>query len=99
VRRRAGASSAVLLTKTGLLFEGTLDRYFRAMDASTGKELWSTRLPDVPNAFPVTFLSGGKQCVSITTGGGGPMDATFRAFLPEAKNPANATILLTFCER
>lgn len=98
VRRRAAASSAVLLTKTGLLFEGSIDRYFRALDAATGKELWATRLPDVPNAFPVSFTAGGKQCVSITTGGGGPMDASFAAFTPENKGVAKSTMLFTFCE-
>ncbi|WP_324742061.1 PQQ-binding-like beta-propeller repeat protein [Tsuneonella sp. CC-YZS046] len=99
VRRRAGLSSAVVATQGGLLFEGALDRYFRALDSSSGKELWSARLPDVPNAFPVSYAVGGKQCIVITTGGGGPTDATYSAFTPENKRTASATIMFAFCER
>lgn len=98
VRRRAGLSSAVVATKGGLVFEGALDRYFRALDSASGKELWSARLPDVPNAFPVSYVAGGKQCVLITTGGGGPTDATYSAFTPENRRVASATIMFAFCQ-
>ena len=76
-------SSAVVATAGGLLFEGSSDRTFRALDSMTGQILWQTVLSDVPNAFPESFSAGGKQCVLITTGGGGPVDATYAALTPE----------------
>ncbi len=50
----------------------TIDGYFRAFDARSGKELWATKL-DVPaHAIPSTYMgSDGKQYVVITAGGGG----------------------------
>lgn len=99
VRRRAALSSAILATQGGVMFEGTSDRYFRALDSSSGRELWSTRLPDVPNAFPMSYAVNGKQCVAITTGGGGPNDSVNSAFTPEFKRNASATIMFAFCEK
>ncbi len=51
------------------------------------------------NAFPVGYAANGKQCIVITTGGGGPTDATYSAFTPENERAASATIMFAFCER
>ena len=50
----------------------TIDGYFRAFDARSGKELWATKL-DVPaHAIPSTYMGrDGKQYVVIPAGGGG----------------------------
>jgi quinoprotein glucose dehydrogenase len=66
-----GAGSAgPTVTAGGLVFIGaTNDKYFRAFDSSTGKELWRTRLKDVGNANPMTYLGkDGKQYVAIVAG-------------------------------
>lgn len=95
-RGRAPASSAALATAGGLVFEGARDRTFRALDSATGKMLWQTRLTGVANGFPVSFAVGGRQCVAVTTGGGGPNDAAVQSLTPEIRNPGG-TNLFVFC--
>ena len=47
----------------------TNDKYFRAFDATTGKELWSTKLNDAGNANPMSYLGkDGRQYVAIVAG-------------------------------
>jgi glucose dehydrogenase len=60
-------------TAGNLIFIGaTSDSRFRAFDAKTGKELWSTRL-DVPaHSIPATYLGrDGRQYVVVSAAGGG----------------------------
>ena len=66
------AQGGGILTASGLVFVGaSLDRYFRAMDASTGKELWRSDLPAAGLATPMTYLSpkSGRQFIVIAAGG------------------------------
>ena len=58
----------MLTTAGGLVFVGTMDRYFRAHDDRSGKILWETRLNDVPNAFPITYAVDGKQYIAMIAG-------------------------------
>jgi quinoprotein glucose dehydrogenase len=59
-----------LVTNGGLVFIGaTLDRYLRAFDASSGKELWQGRLPAPGIATPMTYTYEGRQYVVIAAGG------------------------------
>ncbi len=95
-RRRASQASAILATAGGLVFEGSRDRWFRASDSATGEPLWQVRLDMTPNAFPITYASGGTQYVAITTGGGGPVDVSWQTLTPEIDNPAGATTLWVF---
>jgi glucose dehydrogenase len=47
----------------------TSDRRFRAFDARTGAELWSTSLEKNANANPMSYEGrGGKQYVAIVAG-------------------------------
>ena len=47
---------------------GDFDRVFRAVDTSTGKTLWKTRLGTTVQGFPVSFSVDGKQYIAVTTG-------------------------------
>ncbi len=61
-----------IVTGGGLVFiGGTIDPFFRAFDAETGKELWKAALPAPGAATPMTYKtrSGGKQFVVIAAGG------------------------------
>ena len=61
--------AGAVVTKSGLIFlGGTMDRYFRAFDLATGKELWRDYLPASAHATPMTYLSPktGRQIVVIT---------------------------------
>ena len=62
----------LIATAGGVLFIGaTADARFRAYDAKTGAELWSTQLADSAKALPVTFEGKDKkQYVSIVANGG-----------------------------
>ena len=64
-------SSAKLATAGGLLFSGAADRYFRAFDDRDGTLLWETRLQDIPNAFPITYMVDGEQYVAMIAGNPG----------------------------
>ena len=86
-RERAPQSTAVLPTAGGIVFEGSLDRYFKAYDARTGQELWRVRLNDVPNAPPITFAVEGKQFVAVATGAGSPYTRTWIGLTPDIRNP------------
>ena len=86
-RQRAPMSTGVLATAGGIVFAGAIDRGFSAYDDATGKELWRTRLNDVPSSAPITYLVNGRQYVALVTGNGGAQAATFPALVPEIKNP------------
>lgn len=88
-RQRAPQSTGVLATAGGVVFAGAIDRNFSAYDQTTGKELWKTRLNDVPNAAAITYLLNGRQYVAVTVGNGGAQAATFPALTPEIRNPAD----------
>lgn len=63
---------SILATAGGLIFSGgTIDRKFRAMNASTGKVLWEVPLNSATVAPPTSFLLGGKQYIAIEVGWGG----------------------------
>ena len=61
-----------MATAAGLVFVGgSYDYYLRAMDSTTGRELWKGRLPVGGQATPMTYVSpkSGRQFVVITASG------------------------------
>jgi quinoprotein glucose dehydrogenase len=62
-----------IATAGGLVFiAATNDSRFRAFDARTGHELWSSTIDASGHATPATYLGkDGKQYVVIAAGGGG----------------------------
>jgi membrane-bound PQQ-dependent dehydrogenase (glucose/quinate/shikimate family) len=83
-----------LTTRSGLTFIGSFkERTFRAFNTTTGKEVWSARLPAGAHANPMTYISpkSGRQFVVVAAGGhvnlqSFPLSDTFVAFaLPEKK--------------
>lgn len=70
-------NGGTIATAGGLVFVGaTDDGRFRAFDARTGEELWTTILPGAAQAVPSTYLGrDGRQYVVITATGGGFFDA------------------------
>jgi alcohol dehydrogenase (cytochrome c) len=64
--------SGVLATAGDLVFYGTIDGWFRAVDAWNGKVLWSQKLGSGIIGQPITFLGPDKrQYIAITAGVGG----------------------------
>jgi alcohol dehydrogenase (cytochrome c) len=63
--------SAMLATGGGLLFTGRETGEFMALDADTGKTLWSFQTSSGINAQPVTYTLNGRQYVTVLAGVGG----------------------------
>jgi PQQ-dependent dehydrogenase (methanol/ethanol family) len=68
---RFPAWSGVLSTAGGLAFYGTMDGWFKAVDAKTGALLYKFHVPSGIIGNPMTFMHNGKQYVAVLTGVGG----------------------------
>jgi quinoprotein glucose dehydrogenase len=74
----AGAQG-VIVTKGGLVFAGSGDEAFHAIDKATGRDLWTFPLPRRVTATPMTYRGqDGRQYVVVATGIGS--DAELMAF-------------------
>jgi alcohol dehydrogenase (cytochrome c) len=62
------SNSGLLTTATDLLFSGSREGYFYALDVRNGSELWKANLGGHVNAAPMTYEVAGKQYVSIAAG-------------------------------
>ena len=62
------SSAGITSTAGGLLFSGSADGYFFALDAATGEELWHISLGRRVHAAPMTYSVEGKQFVTIASG-------------------------------
>jgi alcohol dehydrogenase (cytochrome c) len=60
--------SGVMATAGNLVFGGTLEGNVFALDAATGKRLWRFPGNDRIYASPISFLSNGRQHVSMPVG-------------------------------
>jgi outer membrane protein assembly factor BamB len=65
----APMTASALATAGGLVFGGTADRQFFALDAESGELLWQTRLNGDVSGAPVSFAIGGKQYLAVASGG------------------------------
>ncbi|WP_119680824.1 methanol/ethanol family PQQ-dependent dehydrogenase [Indioceanicola profundi] len=64
--------SGVLATAGGVVFYGTMDGWFKAVDADTGEVLFKTQFDSGIIGHPMTFIGpDGKQRVAIYSGVGG----------------------------
>ena len=60
--------TGLMSTAGGLVFGGSVEGQIFALDTSTGKELWRSNIGGKVISAPVTYLSDGKQLVSIAAG-------------------------------
>jgi alcohol dehydrogenase (cytochrome c) len=65
----APMAASALATAGGIVFGGTSDRQFFALDNRTGKLLWQMRLNGDISGSPVTFEVAGRQYVAVGAGG------------------------------
>ena len=70
-RPESGApmTASALATAGGIVFGGTADRRFFALDADNGNLLWETRLNGDISGAPVTFEIDGRQYLAVGAGG------------------------------
>jgi PQQ-dependent dehydrogenase (methanol/ethanol family) len=63
--------SGALATAGDIVFYGTLEGYLKAIDASTGEELYRFKTPSGIIGNVMTYEHGGKQYIGILSGVGG----------------------------
>jgi len=91
-RQTGPQASANLTTDSGLLFIGSVDRWFKALDQDTGEVLWQRRLDNALNSYPVTYRVDGRQYVAVATNGGGIHTRTMKSAADITLPVAGATL-------
>lgn len=100
--------SGVLVTAGDIVFYGTIDGWFRAVDARSGKVLLSQKLSSGIVSPPITYQGpDGRQYVAVYTGVGGaamvarankgfpPRGSTLYVFSIDGESPSSGPTLLT----
>ena len=62
------STAGVLSTAGDLVFSGTVDGFFFALDANTGEERWHINLGSRVHAGPMSYMVDGRQYVAIAAG-------------------------------
>jgi PQQ-dependent dehydrogenase (methanol/ethanol family) len=90
IKEKLPVWSGTLVTAGDVAFYGTMDRWFKAVDANSGKELWKFRAGSGFIGQPTTFSDDtGKQYVAILSGVGGWSGAIAAAEIdPRVRNGA-----------
>ena len=92
---RVANYSPLLATASGLLFNGSMDRYLRALDADTGEVVWQTRLPSQTAGGTITYSVNGRQYIAIAAGGG-PIAGLQIGLTPEADTASGGNAVYVF---
>jgi lanthanide-dependent methanol dehydrogenase len=93
IQERFPVWSGALVTAGDVAFYGTMDGYFKAVDARSGKLLWQFKTESGVIGQPVTFRGGdGQQYVAVLAGVGGWSGAIVSANL----DPRDGTAALGF---
>jgi len=72
IREKFPAWSGALATAGDIVFYGTMDRFFKAVDAKTGHLLWQYRTGSGIISQPISFKGpDGKQYIAVADGVGG----------------------------
>jgi outer membrane protein assembly factor BamB len=92
-RRRGPWNGGTLAVAGGLVFQGTVDGHFLAMEARTGRQLWSYDNQAATLAGPVSYEVGGEQYIAVPAGYGTAfflIDGGFQA--PSERASMNARV-------
>jgi alcohol dehydrogenase (cytochrome c) len=82
--------SGALVTAGGIAFYGTMDRWFKAVDAKTGKLLWKFRVGSGINGQPIAYRGpDGREYIAVLAGVGGWSGAVVAGDL-DPRNPYGA---------
>lgn len=92
---RAPSDGAVLATAGDLIFQGDLNRRFRAFDAYTGKQLWESILGGSISVSTITYAANGRQYIAVMTGNG-LLDQSLLNETPELKPPRGQNAIYAF---
>ncbi len=76
--------SALVSTGGGLVFNATYEGYVEALDAKTGKQLWSFNDGTGHNGGIISYAVGGKQYIAVPAGHGSYVGGAVQALFPDA---------------
>src|SRR5947209_20613524 len=72
IKENLEAYGGAIATASGIVFYGTMEGWLKAVDATTGTELWRFKCPSGIIGNPMTYLGpDGKQYVAVLSGIGG----------------------------
>jgi quinohemoprotein ethanol dehydrogenase len=91
-KRRGPWNGGTLAVAGGLVFQGTVDGSFLALDAKTGEELWSYDNQAATLAGPISYEAGGEQYVSVAAGYGTAFFLINGLFAPKEGSSINARV-------
>ena len=92
VEHKGPWNGGTLATAGGLVFEGTVDGRFLALDARTGKELWAADHRVSTLAGPITYSVNGEQYVAALSGFGSVFNLTSAAISPIQPSRVNGRV-------
>jgi alcohol dehydrogenase (cytochrome c) len=84
--------SSTLSTRGDLVFVGTPDGLFIALDARSGRQLWQFRTGSGIHSNPITYSVAGRQYVAVPTGWGGWIEG----FAPNTFGRSRGATLIAF---
>ncbi|HXW07436.1 MAG TPA: PQQ-dependent dehydrogenase, methanol/ethanol family [Vicinamibacterales bacterium] len=90
--RRGPWNGGTLAVAGGLVFQGTVDGRFLALDAKTGAEVWSYDNQAATLAGPVSYEAGGEQYVAVAAGYGTSFFLINGFFAPREGASVNARV-------
>ncbi len=62
------STAEILATAGDLVFSGSVDGYFYALDAVSGDELWHVNVGGMVHSAPMSYAVDGRQYVTIAAG-------------------------------
>jgi alcohol dehydrogenase (cytochrome c) len=92
---RTPTNGAVLATAGGLIFNGDMNRRFRAFDDATGKQLWESILGGNVSVSTISFSAKGKQYIAVMTGNNPKVPELLGEF-PEIRIQADFNAIYVF---
>jgi alcohol dehydrogenase (cytochrome c) len=88
--------AAMLSTGGNLLFSGDPEGHFFAMNAKTGKKLWSFQTGSGHRGGPITYSVNGRQFVATPSGWGSTIAGRLAEFFPELQDAPRSSMIFAF---
>ena len=88
--------ASLLATGGDLVFTGDPEGIFFALDARSGKKLWSFATGSGHRGSPISYSVGGRQYIATPSGPGGPVAMGLGENFPELRDAPQGGTLFVF---
>jgi PQQ-dependent dehydrogenase (methanol/ethanol family) len=88
--------ASVLATAGDLIFTGDPEGFFFALDAHTGKKLWSFQTGSGNRGSSIAYSAGGKEFIATPSGWGSAVGGLFQQIWPEAEKFRKGSTIFAF---